>query len=108
MYLVASRLTPQSNTTTCLTRLYIVSFTLAAVGVIIAIINTALNSVQSPEKISEEVLEKWFAHFDRDCNGFLDRDECRACLKTLGLVLHPSASNVCLNGGLLPHRQIDS
>jgi hypothetical protein len=86
VYLVASRLTPQSNTTTSLTRLYIVSFSLAAIGVIIAIINTALNSVQASEKISEDVLEKWFVHFDKDRNGLLNRDEARACLSALGLV----------------------
>jgi len=85
VYLVASRLTPQSNTTTILTRLYIVCFLLSGILVIIAIINTALNSIQASDSISEDVLMKWFQHFDGDHSGYLDRSEAAAALQALGL-----------------------
>ena len=85
VYLVASRLTPQSNSSTVLSRFYIACFLVNAALVLISIMNTALNSVQPEDKVSAECLRKIFTHFDKDCSGYLDRSEAAVALKAIGI-----------------------
>ena len=85
VYLVASRLTPQSNSSTVLSRFYIACFLVNAALVLISIMNTALNSVQPDDKVSSDCLRKIFTHFDVDSSGYLDRAEAGLALKALGI-----------------------
>ena len=85
IYLVASRLTPQSNTSTSLSRLYIFCFICSAILVVISIINTALCLIQPEDQVSASLLKDIFAHYDSDSSGYLEQSEASLALQSLGL-----------------------
>ena len=85
VYLVASRQTPQSNTTSMMSRLYVVAFSMNFVLVFISIVTTALNSIQPEDKVSIDRLQRVFEHYDRNCDGQLDQEEAARALTCLGV-----------------------
>jgi len=56
VYLVASRLAPQSNSSSVMSRLYVTAFSINFVLVFLSILTTALNSIQPEDKVSTDRL----------------------------------------------------
>ena len=85
VYLVASRLVPQSNSSSVMSRLYLAAFSVNFLLVLISIVTTALNSIQPEDKISADRLQRVFEHFDIDHDGALDHAEAQRALTCIGL-----------------------
>lgn len=79
------RLTPQSNKTTLIGRMYTVGISLAALQVFLLIVSTGLNLISVDNKASSEKWMDFFNKYDKDKDCVLGKEELTIAFRALGI-----------------------